>query len=204
MAASRPMGALHLIHAVESASSNMAYPIQPVAATLKSPEADRRDIDRFLGVMPEHGEGAIFTWADKDACRPFVSENSAPRDDVETDLRQQLAVQVQRVAMRVRVSSALTELLLLGRTSAEKVCCALGISSSILQRRLKAESVDFQLLLDDLRLKIATRYFLKSTLRADEIAFHVGYHDPNSFSRSFRWWTGMSPSDYKARHGRSR
>lgn len=50
---------------------------------------------------------------------------------------------------------------------------------------------------DATRRDMATRYLSKTTLRADEIASVLAYRDANSFSRSFRRWTGLSPSAFR-------
>jgi AraC-like DNA-binding protein len=44
---------------------------------------------------------------------------------------------------------------------------------------------------------MAIRYLTKTTLRADEIASILAYRDANSFSRSFRRWTGLSPVAFR-------
>jgi AraC-like DNA-binding protein len=44
---------------------------------------------------------------------------------------------------------------------------------------------------------MAIRYLTKTTLRADEIATVLAYRDANSFSRSFRRWTGLSPLAFR-------
>jgi AraC-like DNA-binding protein len=74
---------------------------------------------------------------------------------------------------------------------------ALGISRSTLQRRLREEGTSYQEVLDATRRDLAIRYLTKTTLRADEIANVLAYRDANSFSRSFRRWTGLSPLAFR-------
>jgi AraC-like DNA-binding protein len=192
------LGALHLVYSVEAVRGATAHPMRPIAAQLNAPEVDRRRIAGHLGILPDYGEVAALTWAAEDAKRPFVSENLALWADFEKDLSRQLAARNARILLSVRVKATLIDLLPTGRSSADDVCDAIGISRSTLQRRLKDEGLAFQAVLDDLRREIALRYITKSTLRADEIAAYVGYHDANSFSRRFRHWTGMSPLEFRA------
>jgi methylphosphotriester-DNA--protein-cysteine methyltransferase len=62
-----------------------------------------------------------------------------------------------------------------------------------LQRRLGEEGVTFQELLADVREGLARHYLTQSTLSLTEIAFLLGYDDPNSFHRAFNRWTGHTP-----------
>jgi AraC-like DNA-binding protein len=84
-----------------------------------------------------------------------------------------------------------------GRKGAEDVALALKISRSTLQRRLREEGTSYQPVLDATRRDMAIRYLTKTTLRADEIARVLAYRDANSFSRSFRRWTGQAPVAYR-------
>src|SRR6056297_2322250 len=84
-----------------------------------------------------------------------------------------------------------------GRTGAEDVARALGISRSTLQRRLREDGTSYQDVLDATRRDMAIRYLTKTTLRADEIANILAYRDANSFSRSFRRWTGQAPVAFR-------
>lgn len=125
---------------------------------------------------------------------------AAAKVSPKASLQKQLAVRAQNVAMSARVTSVMAELLPVGLASAEDVCRAIGISRSTMQRRLKAEGTVFQSLLYKSCLDIAIRQMVNSRLRAYEIAFHTGYHNANSFSRSFQRWTGLSPLEFRDRH----
>jgi AraC-like DNA-binding protein len=57
--------------------------------------------------------------------------------------------------------------------------------------------------LDATRRDLAIRYLTKTSLRADEIANVLAYRDANSFSRSFRRWTGQAPVGYRQALARS-
>jgi AraC-like DNA-binding protein len=91
-----------------------------------------------------------------------------------------------------RVYAALVDLMLSGRRCAEDVAMALGVSRSTLQRRLRAEDTSYQAIVEATRRNIAVRYLIKTALDAEKIASVLPYRDLNSFSRSFRRWTGQS------------
>jgi len=70
----------------------------------------------------------------------------------------------------------------------------LGLSRQSLFRKLKAEGVTFEKVLDDLRHTLALRYLNGDGLSVKETAFQLGFSEPASFSRAFKRWTGTSPA----------
>lgn len=150
-----------------------------------------------LGIMPERSHAAYVAFSPEDAKRRFISENPSLWADIEADLKLQLAAQNDRWPVIDRTRGALVDLMPSGRTGAEDVALALGISRSTLQRRLRDEGTTYQVVLDTTRRDMATRYLSKTTLRADEIASVLAYRDANSFSRSFRRWTGLTPLAFR-------
>ncbi|MGB3407939.1 MAG: AraC family transcriptional regulator [Jannaschia sp.] len=197
------LGALQLVVAVENIRSATAHPVCAVAAGFNGSEADRRMIAGHLGVMPERSMAAYVAFSPEDAKRRFISENSALWADIEADLTLQLAAQNDRWPFVDRVRGALVDLMPAGRTGAEDVALALRISRSTLQRRLREEETSYQAVLDATRRDLAIRYLTKTTLRADEIASVLAYRDANSFSRSFRRWTGQAPVAFRQALARS-
>lgn len=86
--------------------------------------------------------------------------------------------------------------LLEGRPKIDWVASKLQTSRRSLQRSLDAEGVSFSSVLDGLLLDRA-QLLLKTTSRGvTDIAFQLGYSDAAHFSRAFRRWTGMMPSQY--------
>ena len=154
-------------------------------------------IASHLGIMPERSHAANVAFSPVDAKRRFISENPSLWADIEADLKLQLAAQNDRWPVIDRTRGALVDLMPSGRTGAEDVALALGISRSTLQRRLREEATSYQAVLDATRRDMAIRYLTKTTLRVEEIASVLAYRDANSFSRSFRRWTGQAPVAFR-------
>lgn len=190
-------GALQLLVAVENIRGAAAHLVCPVAAGFDGSEEERHMIAGHLGIMPERSHAAYVAFSPEDARRRFISENPALWADIEADLKLQLVAQNDRWPVAERVRGALVDLMPAGRTGAEDVTRALGISRSTLQRRLREEGTSYQEVLDATRRDIALRYLTKTNLRADEIASVLAYRDANSFSRSFRRWTGQAPVAFR-------
>jgi AraC-like DNA-binding protein len=79
----------------------------------------------------------------------------------------------------------------------ESVSRALFLSARTLQRRLADEGVRFSTLLDEVRLDMAQRYLSAGRATLTEIAYLLGFSEPNSFFRSFKRWTGKTPADFR-------
>ena len=187
------LGALQLVVAIENIRGATAHLVCPVSAGFDGSEEERHMIAGHLGIMPERSQATYVAFAPEDAKRRFISENAALWADVEADLKLQLAGQNDRLPVADRVRGALVDLMPAGRTGAEDVGLALGISRSTLQRRLNEEGTSYQAVLDATRRDLAIRYLAKTSLSAAEIASVLAYRDANSFSRSFRRWTGQAP-----------
>ena len=89
----------------------------------------------------------------------------------------------------------------LARLRADSVAESLGMSSTTLRRRLRADHTCYQFLLDRAR-QYRCEQVLRSAWRPGKcLADELGYLEVNSFYRAFRRWTGLSYSEYKVRHG---
>jgi AraC-like DNA-binding protein len=75
----------------------------------------------------------------------------------------------------------------------ETVASKLGFSRQTLLRKLKAEGVTFERVLDESRHKLALHYLGDQKISVNETAYLVGFSEPAAFSRAFKRWTGSSP-----------
>lgn len=82
-----------------------------------------------------------------------------------------------------------------GNIQMRDVADQLSVSRQTLYRRLRAEGVTFDHVLDDLRLRLAREYLGPGNLSVNETAYLLGFSDPAAFSRAFKRWTGSSPRD---------
>lgn len=98
---------------------------------------------------------------------------------------------------RGRVESLLMPILHTGEATMERVAVEMGLSRPTLFRKLRAEGVTFQKILDDLRRQMAIGYLDGKKVSVNETAFLVGFSEPAAFSRAFKRWTGVSPRGMK-------
>ena len=95
--------------------------------------------------------------------------------------------------MRGRVEKLLLPMLPGGNATIKAIAAKLGMSRQTLYRRLKAEGVTFETLLDDLRHRLALRYMREEGVSINEAAYRLGFADRAAFSHAFKRWTGTSP-----------
>ena len=100
---------------------------------------------------------------------------------------------------RSEVEQRLEALLESGEIGIARVASDLGYSRQTLYRRLKAEGITYEQLLDGLRRRLALR-LVGEGLSVKEAAYRLGFSDPAAFSRAFKRWTGTSPSGMRTRH----
>jgi AraC-like DNA-binding protein len=101
-------------------------------------------------------------------------------------------------SMLDRVRAVLAERLT-GDASPTAVAAALGTSVRSLQRRLRDQGFSYVTILNETRRQLGTAYLLEERYSVTEIAFQLGFDDASAFARAFRRWTGLSPSEYRAR-----
>jgi AraC-like DNA-binding protein len=96
-----------------------------------------------------------------------------------------------------RVTKIIVEHLPSGDASIEKAASELYMSKRKLQRLLRDEGTSFIALLNETREDIAKQYVRDKDMNLTEIAFLLGFSEQSTFSRSFKRWTGKSPSSYR-------
>jgi AraC-like DNA-binding protein len=97
---------------------------------------------------------------------------------------------------RGRVENLLVPILHTGEASVDMIAVKLGLSRQTLFRKLKAEGITFEKVLDELRHKLALHYLNGKKVPVNQTAYLVGFSEPAAFSRAFKRWTGSSPRIY--------
>jgi AraC-like DNA-binding protein len=102
-------------------------------------------------------------------------------------------------SVRGRVEALLMPSLHTGHAGMDAIAAKLGMSRQTLFRKLKAEGVTFETVLDELRCRMATEYLGARKVSVNETAYLVGFSEPAAFSRAFKRWTGSSPRAHRDR-----
>jgi AraC-like DNA-binding protein len=67
-----------------------------------------------------------------------------------------------------------------------------------LRRRLDDEGENFRLLLGRRRCELAQQLLRNTSLPVADVASALQYKDANAFSRAFRTWVDLSPTEWRA------
>jgi AraC-like DNA-binding protein len=95
-----------------------------------------------------------------------------------------------------RVRLAIQQLLPSGSVSEGKIAGLVGVNPRTLHRRLSERGESFRSLLQRVRMDLARRYLLEDDYNVTQAAFMLGYSDSSAFSRAFKSWFGMPPSEF--------
>ena len=81
----------------------------------------------------------------------------------------------------------------------DEVSRELAMSVRSLQDSLKKEGTTFQNILHDVRKEIAIKQLSRPDFNVTDVAFLTGFSDISVFSRNFKKWTGLTPTEFKNR-----
>jgi AraC-like DNA-binding protein len=98
-----------------------------------------------------------------------------------------LAALYDYLAERIRLAPTLE------RTSAD-----FGCSPATFKRHLAQHHTHFQAELDLVRAHVTLKMIDQQGYSNEQIAAYLGFHDANNFRRSFKRWTGLTPSMLRA------
>jgi AraC-like DNA-binding protein len=99
-----------------------------------------------------------------------------------------------------RMEGMLPQLLLSGMGSSAKVAELFAIDERTLRRRLAKEGSSLRQLINQGRFVLAKQLLEDTELPVSAIATALHYDDANAFSRAFRTWAHISPTQWRAQH----
>jgi AraC-like DNA-binding protein len=74
-----------------------------------------------------------------------------------------------------------------------------GIGARTMQRRLKLSGSSYSQIIQEARFELACTQLDDQTMKIIDIAMMVGYESPQHFTRAFRRFTGLTPSQYRSK-----
>jgi AraC-like DNA-binding protein len=138
-------------------------------------------VPKSIACLPTRQRKPSHPLTDEAAIRRCISD--APADDFLGSFRQVISTLLAAGCSHIQCAADIT-----------------GLHVRTLQRQLEREGVTFMALIDEARFKAATRLFKEPGATMTDIAYNLGYEHACDFSRAFRRWTGVSPSQYRRLH----
>lgn len=180
--------------------AKMPFP-KAIRFTHKEPSY-RAEYDRIFGVPLFFGSNMNALLLDEGFLKVSLPRANPHLSQVLTAHAEELLKSLESSkTTRGEVEKLLTVNLQSGATSVDVIARQLGVSRQTLFRRLKAEGVTFEKVLDELRHRMALKYLDDRKLSVNETAYLVGFSDPAAFSHAFKRWTGHSPATIRKRKG---
>ena len=173
--------------------------VSPLRVELKRAEANRRLYEIHFGCPLKFGaRHNKLLFSSEDIAQPFLTHNPDLLDLVAPQLEAELTQQLADKSLQEQIKGILKKFLAGQRPRLEDIARELRVSARTLQRRLLAERITFQNLVEEARREMAQHYLLHSSLELNETAYLLGYEDPNSFIRAFHQWEGTSPGEWRS------
>ena len=179
--------------------TNFGHAFSPRRVAFRHPApADASPYETLFGCPVAFGADAnrlLIGRAEADHPLPTGNRDLAAAHD--RILVEQLA-RLDKANVVARFRASLLERMTSGEFSEEDIARDLHMSRRSLQRRLAEADAGYQSLVDDTRRDMALRYIQDPAKSATDITFLLGYSQQSVFTRAFRRWTGMSPSEYRS------
>jgi len=184
------------VHTVRALTDNRE--LSPLAVALERPEPRPSEPFHKLFRAPIRFSAAAnsleFGRAQLDAPLPSANAELAHRSD---EVLSRYLAELDQAQVAARVRAAVAQRLGDGEPPEESVARTLGMSPRTLQRRLADEGTTYHQVLSRTREQLACAY-IREGWSVTEVAFTLGFGDTSSFSRAFKRWTGVAPSQYVA------
>ncbi|MCV6593401.1 MAG: AraC family transcriptional regulator [Silicimonas sp.] len=162
-------------------------------------DGSKQALAEHFGIEPVFGQevdGLRFRAEDMDRPAPVGDASIWQffRDHLET----QIAADEEEVPLESQVVEEIARLLSGGVPPLDQVAETLGLGARTLQRRLAAQDLSYQGLVDEARQQMARKLLSQSRYSLAEIAFLAGFSEQSAFTRAFKRWSGQTPRAYRA------
>ena len=129
---------------------------------------------------------------------------SCPLPDADPDLHRLLQAhlheldKVQGAELPDQMRRLLRTLLLHHQCSADRMAKLFAVHRRTLNRRLRSQGTGFHTLVEEARYQIARQLMSDTRIPLAQVAAALDYSEPSAFTRAFRRWSGMSPTEWRA------
>lgn len=117
--------------------------------------------------------------------------------DLNDQVMMEYLAELDRDNLAQRVKATILDQLPSGNVTDESVSRDLYMSARKLQRQLESAGTTFYTLLNETREDLAKKFLRDQDTSMTEIAYLLGFSENSAFSRAFKQWMGVSPSQYR-------
>ena len=161
--------------------------------------SDASEFESFVGCRIDFGEDADEIVFDRQARQlPLVGADPYLNEMLVRYCEEALSHRrANTSSLRTAIENAITPLLPHGKAQIDIVARELGMSRRTLARKLAADGLTFDEILDQLRSDLAARYLEERNLAIAQIAWLVGYRGVSAFTHACKRWTGKTPGQIR-------
>lgn len=174
--------------------------VEPTAVTFRHPApASSVEHHRILGPTVQFGqsENAVVFQSAALAAN-MLSADPALLEVFEGDARGRMEQLESRGAVSGRVLTLLGARLKGEVPPLATVASELAMSERSIQRGLREEGTSYRQLVDEVRKDLALHHLARPGTSATDVAFLLGFSEPSAFTRAFRRWTGLPPTQFRS------
>ncbi|MCK5790715.1 MAG: helix-turn-helix transcriptional regulator [Ketobacter sp.] len=153
-------------------------------------------VARYFRVEPEQADHYAVFFARNAANSQLHSSDSQIAAMLDVTLNERLAAQ-EKGSLVIQLSLWLEGQLPEGEPLLKDAAAQYNMSVRSLQRRLGEESLTWNQLVERTRRTLVERHLKISGTTVTQLAFLLGFSDVSSFSRAFKKWYGISPSQFR-------
>ena len=173
-----------------------------IEMTRGEPHCAKR-LARFFGCPVRYRAEQTYVAFRRSQAEKFLPRQNPAIARASDEVALQYIATMDREDVLSRAKVALIDMLSNGEPTRSALAHRLHMSERTLARRLSDRAVSFRALLDNVRKELALGYIAQARYAITDIAYLLGFSDQSNFARSFRRWTGSTPSTYRAhRHRR--
>ncbi|TNC86085.1 MAG: AraC family transcriptional regulator [Thalassolituus sp.] len=153
-------------------------------------------IARYFRVQPETADFYGLTFSREQANAELHSSDNQMAAMLEATLNERLAEQ-EKGSLVIQLSIWLEGQLPEGEPTLAEAAERFNLSARSFQRRLADEELTWKQLLEKTRRTLVERHLSVPGTTVTQLAFMLGFSDVSAFSRAFKKWYGMSPSQFR-------
>jgi len=189
---------------VDMCRMNAGASLRPQSVSLLRPRPKDSQVYRrhFGCVIHFSADKESFTLSRKDVDRALPTSNRQIAASLDRILAEQLA-HLDKKNVVARCQAHLLDQLCSGEISEDMMAEQLHMSRRTLQRKLAEADLTYQKLVDDTRRDLAMRHLEDPRHSITDVTFLLGFSQQSAFTRAFKRWTGMSPSEYRTQRSAS-
>lgn len=171
--------------------------LRPVAVHLYRPQAESsEEFARLFGCPVHFGQSKVAIAFDKTLVDRRLSGVNPVLAEYLDRHSQTYLERYSNTRIIPRVREEILRQLAGGIPTPERVAAEMHCSVRTLQRLLQADGSSFAELLRHVRMELARDYML-SGRQLGEISYMLGFSDHSNFSRAFKSWFGVTPSEFR-------